>query len=758
MPPRLRIPQDAGIASANSTVLDWLVCPSCAVCKSLQGPARRFSTRSHLVDRSRTQVTRQERQWLSSSCTSLSRRTRTPLDNVKRTYATSLASSTAVNPPTNVPSSYQDLHSALHKLGEEASGHVDQSRLQLALRGLESVRPTTRIGLLGVGKNGVNAAKRLARVLLADALGQQETWESKLASEDTDGKALLLRYGAEDDILPTNPLLVTVNVPSRVLQRNNLEILITPLNVGSSSIPDGVSTLLETLLVPTLQTPVASSGRAGFVRYPVHKTLIVGEGIEGCIAMGRLSHLLGDALQGPISDAENVVVNTKNTMKASSSEVTNDHERIRELIRPVVDLPRGDRVRQSSGSVDTREASAGLALFRQDVKNGPLFSEMWQASGVTDLMSWMSSGSFGEDNTAASEKPIRDVSALIDTILETTKASTDLAETTASEFRSTQTISDEKRAQLQSSITIWAQYAHTDLQHSLTRAFDSRSWRRTSWVRLLWRIDDVGVAAEDVLRSYWLLEAETALAFLAGKVEEAGFFRSNGAAAAIAYNPESAFTAPSNLINSDAQDLESRGTREGSNKLAEIEDRLEMEGSKKLFSTTVRHPTSPELLRSDNMLNRVKENGGIDVLHARPWPLAIEFTRQKLLHTLVPALQSRAQALLLQSFTTIGATSALGTWFYFAINGVGIYEAGAVAALGLVWTLRRLQKKWEHERRVFEGDVKESARVVLSEVEGIMRSVVRENERPTLRSADVDGWLRARGALEWCQTELDKLR
>jgi hypothetical protein len=67
--------------------------------------------------------------------------------------------------------------------------------------------------------------------------------------------------------------------------------------------------------------------------------------------------------------------------------------------------------------------------------------------------------------------------------------------------------------------------------------------------------------------------------------------------------------------------------------------------------------------------------------------------------------------------------------------------------LGLVWTLRRLQKNWEAERQSWEADVREHGRVVLSEVEDVLRSVVRGNERGVLRSTDVEDWGKARGAL-----------
>lgn len=109
-------------------------------------------------------------------------------------HATNLASRTAINPPSNVPAENQQLYASLDRLKDIASDYVNQSRLQLALRGLETSRPTVRIGLLGLGRDGDIAARKLARVLLADALGDEGQWEKMLKQPSQDGKPLLLRY------------------------------------------------------------------------------------------------------------------------------------------------------------------------------------------------------------------------------------------------------------------------------------------------------------------------------------------------------------------------------------------------------------------------------------------------------------------------------------------------------------------------------------------------------------------------------------
>jgi hypothetical protein len=79
-------------------------------------------------------------------------------------------------------------------LQEKASSYVDLSRIQLAMRSLESEDSVTRIAFLGLGTNGQSAARKLVRALLADALGEEGEWERKLLQNEEGGN-VLLRYG-----------------------------------------------------------------------------------------------------------------------------------------------------------------------------------------------------------------------------------------------------------------------------------------------------------------------------------------------------------------------------------------------------------------------------------------------------------------------------------------------------------------------------------------------------------------------------------
>src|SRR5690349_3916057 len=83
-------------------------------------------------------------------------------------HASTLVSSTAVNATKQIPEAYRNLHEALGDVKKKASAHVNLSRLQLALQGIESESPTTRVAVLGI--NAQTTARRVVRLLLADAL------------------------------------------------------------------------------------------------------------------------------------------------------------------------------------------------------------------------------------------------------------------------------------------------------------------------------------------------------------------------------------------------------------------------------------------------------------------------------------------------------------------------------------------------------------------------------------------------------------
>ncbi|KAG9812260.1 hypothetical protein KCU63_g20573, partial [Aureobasidium melanogenum] len=348
-------------------------------------------------------------------------------------HATNLASRTAINPPSNVPAENQQLYASLDRLKDIASDYVNQSRLQLALRGLETSRPTVRIGLLGLGRDGDVAARKLARVLLADALGDEGQWETMLKQPSQDGKPLLLRYGAEDDIPPMNPLVNELNIPSRVLEKNNLEILITTLNTPSGpNITADPSGLAEAILVPPLQTPVASSGRTGFVRYPVHKAIVVGEGIQGCMDFGRLSSALEATTLGVTGAEQGLIQVALSVPRDSPRTQTNDTG----LISPV----------------DIEQAGLALDLFREDVANGAIFNTKWQASNIQAIIKFLASDPM--DPVTGDSVGLRPtLQAHIRSTLDSAADAIALSEQVANNAVISNSISDQKRQEISQAIS-----------------------------------------------------------------------------------------------------------------------------------------------------------------------------------------------------------------------------------------------------------------------------------------------------------------
>ena len=58
-----------------------------------------------------------------------------------------------------------------------------------------------RVALLGLGGNGAQAARNLARVLLSDALSDEQAWEAEILQSGRDGRSLLIRYGDREDVV-----------------------------------------------------------------------------------------------------------------------------------------------------------------------------------------------------------------------------------------------------------------------------------------------------------------------------------------------------------------------------------------------------------------------------------------------------------------------------------------------------------------------------------------------------------------------------
>ncbi|GIZ47774.1 hypothetical protein CKM354_001085700 [Cercospora kikuchii] len=653
-------------------------------------------------------------------------RQRNTFSRSSRSYA-SLASSTAINAPTSIPESLKPLYQSLQQLEKSStSSYIDLARLQLALRSLESENPVIRIAFLGLGEKGEKAARRLVRVLLADALSDGvESWEKQILEGDGSG-TLLVRYGEEVEDVGVSGGANTgrgreIRVPSPLLRKAGVEILVTGLNAAKSASQDGVpeeERLREwedSLLVPALTIPGAG-GRVGFVRYPVHKTMVVAEGVSGAVELGRMPR--GLDRNGMIQSAVSLHLRTDGTTGIGG---------------------------QDGNVVDIGLAEHALGLFRENRANGAVFSREWQTSKVGTVAEWLSDSSKTSEGDDSLKPAVKD---LLDSLLHRTETAVQAADESALEIYEAQSVPSSKRSDLQQAVATWSKDAHHDLQTNLSTAFLGPTWKRTVWWRLFWRIDEVSISAADVLRRGWLVEAEQNLAFLSGRLLEAG-------------------VATENQLRGISQPIEDEGksseaaTSATSGKTL-LDERTEKEmadydGVQQGILKDGRPETVAELMQLPPLLSKIREETGLNALFNPPWPQTVNLAREQILHEMVPNLHAKAQRLMLASLSTMGGSSALAAWLWVASGGVALYESGAIAAFGLVWALRRLQSKYGKEREIFAGTVREDARRVLADVEGRMLRLVRDGGRAVLRVEDQMEREEAKRTLEAVRAVLERV-
>jgi hypothetical protein len=113
-----------------------------------------------------------------------------------------------------------------------------------------------------------------------------------------------------------------------------------------------------------------------------------------------------------------------------------------------------------------------------------------------------------------------------------------------------------------------------------------------------------------------------------------------------------------------------------------------------------------------------------DVRKLVPWSEHIATAHTELIDNIVPPLQALAQRLLLQTFSTTSLFSAASALLYVTTY-CSVFEASAVAALGLTVSLRRMQKLWEGARESWQGTVREEGRRTLKGTDEGVRFIIR---------------------------------
>jgi hypothetical protein len=140
-----------------------------------------------------------------------------------------------------------------------------------------------------------------------------------------------------------------------------LEILISTLDVDVSNtlLATTTESSQEALLVPKL---LATSARGLPVPYPVHKTLVIGEGLDKAVAFGRFT----SDISGETGD----------------------------MVRVAIDLPlpmEGVEPNKNStcSAVNIDAGAKALSSFRESVANSVIYERGWFRSGMPGLSQWL---------------------------------------------------------------------------------------------------------------------------------------------------------------------------------------------------------------------------------------------------------------------------------------------------------------------------------------------------------------------------------
>ncbi|EAQ90548.1 hypothetical protein CHGG_02483 [Chaetomium globosum CBS 148.51] len=131
---------------------------------------------------------------------------------------------------------------------------------------------------------------------------------------------------------------------------------------------------------------------------------------------------------------------------------------------------------------------------------------------------------------------------------------------------------------------------------------------------------------------------------------------------------------------------------------------------------------------------------------ANNWPSHIPFTRNYLQQKTVPALQALAQKLVVQSASLAGLSTALAGLSY--LSALGAYECGAIAALGIVFSFKRFQQKWDSAREYWEGEVREEGRKAIRATETSIAEVLDKAGKKLDPQADQSAQLKELSKIE----------
>ncbi|EHY54930.1 hypothetical protein HRR83_005811 [Exophiala dermatitidis] len=618
-----------------------------------------------------------------------------------RRHASTLSSHTAVNAQKRIAPRYQALYDALGDVRKKASAQVNLSRLQLALQGLESETPTTRVAILGL--NVQDTARRLVRLLLADALEDEASWERELLVGNEDlSQGLVIRFGQ-----PPNPSLQrprlsipVLYIPSSVLERNNMEILVSSISgLKPGELLQGAQTVpADAFLSPSIGTPTAFNGRQTTISQPVHNTLLVTKGMDQLLSAAEL---LASTDFAAIEDrnAVRLAVNLED-IKA------NDSEQV--LI------------------LDVAKAEQGLAAIRRSVSEATTYEHKWVDSGMPAMSTWLTVVS-----AARSDGPIpKAVKDLISGLLTNALRNLEAQAALEAQSNAAKSLSMAARRNLDEAIEAFSRNAHEELQAGLAAAWSSRNWRKLAWYKLFWRVDDVGLIITDLVTNAWLPQTERAVFELCGRLSQAGI-------------------SPMEAVPSQQQHEAFPTTEPRADGVAQTTP-----------SVLLAHAD----LATQTPLHAVVTNkAGVAEIQMIPSPQpvplssSIATTRSRHLESAITDLTATAQQIVLKTVSITGLTAGLSALTYISLTPGSLYEAGTIVALGTAFALRRMQTDWLKATKALEGGLYEEGRDLIRRIVVRMRELVENASRVVEDELEVRSRKEAQDAITRARDELDRL-
>ncbi|KIW92454.1 uncharacterized protein Z519_06301 [Cladophialophora bantiana CBS 173.52] len=619
------------------------------------------------------------------------------------TSAPTLTSTTAINAQKIVPPQYKPLYNSLLNVQRKASAQVNLSRLQLALQGLESETPVTRVAILGL--NVQDTASRVVRLLLADALEDEGRWERELLKSAGSGdfnRGVLIRYGqSPNPNLPQPKTSIPVlYVPSDVLERNNVEILVSSVSgPRNGELLRGAHTVTsDAFLSPSIGTPTAATGRQTTISQPVHSCLLVTKGLDGLMLAAEL------------------LASTNFTARED-----------RESVSLVLDL-KGIQ-EKAPGQVlvvDVAQAEEGLAAIRRSIGEATEYEHKWVDSGMPTLSSW-----FTLTSAARSEGPIpAPVKALISSLLTTAKTNLQIQASLEARSNAARSLSPATRANLEEAIEGFSRNAHQELQSGLASAWGSHNWRKLAWYKLFWRVDDVGLIITDLITNAWLPRTERAVYELSGRLSQAGI-------------------SPMDALPSLPQDGQLTMSETKTDHLTEPTPVLQAQ------ATIATEPPMRATLVNPTGTAEVKIT---PVPQPIPLSSSISSTRSAQMELAIADFTSTAQQIVLKTLSITGLSAGLSALTYLSITPGSMYEAGTIAALGAAYALWRMQGDWFKATKALEHSLYDEGRAVIQRIVGRMEELVDNASRVAEDEVELQSRRQAEDAVTKAKEELDRLQ